>query len=145
MWVLASVQIFEGCKARAPHYINKARCNNKHQALPFCGIILMLVFYPSMPGVLRAKTAQIWAGARRTLSKICATRASPLPATCPLTSAARLAISLVSSGLSNIDSGFDQGKIAKQEGSPIFFTKEEGLCTGTAVNGPIVAVALASY
>ena len=62
----------------------------------------MLVFYPSMPGVLRAKTAQIWAGARRTLSKICATRASPLPATCPLTmpltSAARLAISLVSSG-----------------------------------------------
>jgi hypothetical protein len=37
------------------------------------------------------------------------------------------------------------GKIAKEEGSPIFFTKEEGLCTGTAVNGPIVAVALASY
>ena len=38
-----------------------------------------------------------------------------------------------------------EGKIAKEEGSPIFFTKEEGLCTGTAVNGPIVAVALASY
>jgi hypothetical protein len=33
-----------------------------------------------------------------------------------------------------------KGKIAKEEGSPIFFTKEEGLCTGTAVNGPIVAV-----
>ena len=32
------------------------------------------------------------------------------------------------------------GKIAKEEGSPIFFTKEEGLGTGTAVNGPIVAV-----
>ena len=41
--------------------------------------------------------------------------------------------------------GFINGKIAKQEGSPIFFTKEEGPCTGTAVNGPIVAVALASY
>ena len=37
------------------------------------------------------------------------------------------------------------GKIAKEEGSPKEITKEEGLCTGTAVNGPIVAVALASY
>ena len=32
-----------------------------------------------------------------------------------------------------------EGKIAKEEGSPIFFTKEEGLCTGTAVNRMIVA------
>ena len=38
-----------------------------------------------------------------------------------------------------------KGKIAKEEGSPIFFTKEEGLRTGTAVNRLIVAVALASY
>ena len=32
-----------------------------------------------------------------------------------------------------------EGKLAEEEGSPIFFTKEEGLCTGTAVNRMIVA------
>ena len=32
-----------------------------------------------------------------------------------------------------------EGKFAKEEGSPVFFTKEEGICTGTTVNGPIVA------
>ena len=37
------------------------------------------------------------------------------------------------------------GKIAKVEGPQISFAEVEGLGTGTAVNGPIVAVALASY
>ena len=37
---------------------------------------------------------------------------------------------------------FNLGKIAKVEGPQISFAEVEGLGTGTAVNGPIVAVAL---
>ena len=39
---------------------------------------------------------------------------------------------------------FGFGKIAKEEGSPIFFTKEESLCRRTAVNGHVQIVAAVS-
>ena len=52
---------------------------------------------------------------------------------------------ILSVGAKNAPSEYLKGKIAKVEGPQISFAEVEGLGTGTAVNGPIVAVALASY